>query len=66
MYLFLSNGERQDRVNCFPLQKFRQFTNNSISYAEMKRFISYENFYPQNDETKIFQGNIDFPFIHGG
>ncbi len=50
----------------FPLQKFRQFTNNSISYAEMKRYISYENFYPQNDETKIFQGNIDFPLYTWG
>ena len=50
----------------FPLQKFKQFTNNSISYAEMKRFISYENFYPQDDKSKIFQGKIDYPLYTWG
>ena len=26
----------------FPLDKFRQFMNNSISFAEVKKYISYE------------------------
>ena len=50
----------------FPLDKFRKFINNSISFAEMKKFISYENFFPHDDETKIFQGKIDFPLYTWG
>ena len=50
----------------FPLDKFRQFMNNSISFAEVKKYISYENFYLDNDETRIFKGNINFPLYTWG
>lgn len=50
----------------FPLNKFKQFIKNTISFAEIKKFISYENFYPQDNESKIFQGKVDFPFYTWG
>ena len=50
----------------FPLDKFRQFMNNSISFAEVKKYISYENVYLDNDETRIFKGNINFPLYTWG
>ncbi len=50
----------------FPLDKFRQFMNNSISYAEAKRYISYENFYLDGTESRIFKGIINFPLYTWG
>ena len=50
----------------FPLTKFRQFLSNSISFAEIKKYILYENFYPQDNETRIFEGKVDFPLYIGG
>ncbi len=49
-----------------PLEKFKQFIDNSVSFTEMKKFISYENFYPQDDAIKIFQGKINFPLYTWG
>ena len=50
----------------FPLTKFRQFLDNSISFAEIKKYILYENFYPKDNETRIFEGKVDFPLYVGG
>ena len=50
----------------FPLDKFRKFVDNSISYAEIKNHISYENFYVLGDENRIFKGEIDFPLYTWG
>tara|TARA_B100000035_G_scaffold291748_1_gene279847 strand:- start:4396 stop:6429 length:2034 start_codon:yes stop_codon:yes gene_type:complete len=50
----------------FPLTKFRQFLDNSISFAEIKKYILYENFYPKDNETRIFKGKVDFPLYIGG
>ena len=50
----------------FPLTKFRQFLDNSISFAEIKKYILYENFYPKDNEARIFEGKVDFPLYIGG
>ncbi len=49
-----------------PLYKFKQFLDNSISYAEVKKYISYENFYHLDNGTKIFEGKINFPLYTWG
>ena len=49
----------------FPLTKFRQFLDNSISFAEIKKYILYENFYPKDNEARIFEGKVDFPLYIG-
>ena len=49
-----------------PLDKFKQFINNSISFAEIKKYVSYDNFYPQDEETKIFQGEVKYPIYTWG
>ena len=50
----------------FPLNKFRKFINNSLSLAEIKKDISYENFYELSKESKIFQGQISYPLFSWG
>ena len=50
----------------FPLNKFKQFLDNSISFVELRKYISYENFYQYDEEAKIFEGKINFPLYTWG
>lgn len=49
-----------------PLNKFRKFLDNSLSVAELKKSINYENFYDSPKRKKIFEGQIDFPLFNWG
>ncbi len=50
----------------FPIKKFRKFLSNELTLIELKKFISYENYYEPKDSVKIFEGKINFPLYTWG
>ncbi len=50
----------------FPIKKFRQFLDNSLTLSELKKHVIYENYYESNNRKKAFEGQIDFPLYAWG
>ncbi len=50
----------------FPIKKFRQFLDNSLTLSELKKHIIYENYYESSNRKKAFEGRIDFPLYAWG
>ncbi len=50
----------------FPLNKFRQFLDNSLTLSELKRHVIYENYYESSHRKKVFEGQINFPLYAWG
>ena len=50
----------------FPINKFREFLSNDLTLAELKKFISYENYSEPEDAVKIFEGKLNYPLYTWG
>ena len=48
----------------FPLSKFRKFLDNSLTLAEIKHNIIYENYHETSNSKLLFEGQIDFPLYN--
>ena len=49
----------------FPLNKFLNFVQNSLSLSELSRFLNYEN-YSKSYGNEIFKGVVDYPIFTWG
>ncbi len=62
--IIFQTGNVKTSLIKFPLSKFRKFLNNSLTLAEIKNHIVYENYHENSGSNLLFNGQIDFPLYN--